>query len=171
MLIAIITMFGLKIATHYGGESNPNTNDAQKKIHSTFENLICNAENSNNEFLVAMCYEYGVPHRAVVFGDPFHKDNLSVTHASIAAFSDVEKGKHTQVHHCQLLETINDLHNHNSALSQVMMDEVILGSGHTVQITKKHKRVQCWLVNQRSAKRTLKMFETFSKDGTSCLIE
>ncbi len=108
---AIIDVVGLRNAAHYGGGCNDNAADAQNEIGVTFRKIMdeVRALDEGND-IRQLSYENGVERRPIKYGDPYHISNLAVSHASEAAFGGTEHGDHCQVHHCQLLQSIHDLH-------------------------------------------------------------
>ena len=159
----IIDTFGLLVAGRVaGGGTNDNEGAAQKEIETTF-NLIkqasAEADIETNEY-----------DQVILFGDPFHKDNLAVKCASEGAFGYTEKGQNRQCHHRQLMQTFHDLHSDDPMLSQAIMDRIMLGTGKTVRIKTCRERQQRWMVNQKFAKRICEIINTKTTDGQSCLL-
>jgi hypothetical protein len=158
----IIKVFGLSVAGRVAGGTNDNEGAAQKEIETTF-NLIKQA--LAEEGIVTYADDL-----VILFGDPFHKDNLAVKCASEGAFGYTEKGQSRQCHHRQLMQTFHDLHSEDPILSQSIMDRTMLGTGKTVRIKTCRERQQRWMVNQKFAKRTNDIIETKTADGQSCLL-
>ena len=70
---------------HYGGNVTDNASDAKKESQNTFNDILPNDR-----------LEHGVVPKPILLCDPFHIDNLAVTHASLAAFGVTERGNHRQ---------------------------------------------------------------------------
>lgn len=168
---AIIQTLGLQNAAHILGGCNDNAPDAQLELDKTFTGIQDElaAPNVSAE-LRALRYENGVKLRPVKNGDPYHIANLSVEHASRGAFGDTEHADHTQVHHCQLLQSIHSLNKDDKPLSQGLMNQV-MGGSFGLKVRSKAERKQRWLVNQRNARQTLEMFYKQTPEGNSALIE
>ena len=79
---AILNMFSLRTALHYGRGTNDNAADAQQEIRLRFDSITSAIENIDNDdeadVLQSLLYENGVMRRPIVFGDPFHIANLYV---------------------------------------------------------------------------------------------
>jgi hypothetical protein len=118
------------VCAHFGGAVTDNAPDALIETEKTFslfmEGVQANAEDS---YLRNM---YGVERRHISNGDMYHIDNLIATHASNYAFGQTERGEHSQVHHCQLLQSLHDIHKHDRIASQSAMDTVIQGTNNDV---------------------------------------
>jgi len=172
---AIIDVLGLRNAAHYGGGCNDNAADAQNEIGVTFRKIMdeVRALDEGND-IRQLLYENGVEveRRPIKYGDPYHISNLAVSHASEAAFGGTEHGDHSQVHHCQLLQSIHDLHSSDKPFAQQMMNDVLSGSVELKVKTKKERKQRWrWLVNQQNATQTLEMYYTTTPEGNSALIE
>mmetsp|Transcript_5656 Transcript_5656/g.15886 ORF Transcript_5656/g.15886 Transcript_5656/m.15886 type:complete len:972 (+) Transcript_5656:584-3499(+) len=154
---SLIDTYGLKCAAHLGGGTTDNASDARKETADTFTKVM--AKLSANGELQDLTIVNGVERRPITFGDLFHVDNLVVTHASIAAWGDVTKEDHQQVHHRQVLQSIHSLHTADRGFSQEIMDEVMEGADESVSLKTSRERPQRWLVNQRNAKRVLSYLE------------
>ena len=127
---AIIKMFGLKTVSFYAGGTNDNAGDTQKEIKSTFADTMMavnDADEDTINLVHDILFENGVERRPIAFGDPYHIANLCVTWASIYAFGDREKADHSQVHHCQVLQSIHTLCSRDCPMSQAKMDEIMGG--------------------------------------------
>ena len=135
---AIIKMFGLKTVSFYAGGTNDNAGDTQKEIKSTFADTMMAVKDADEDTINLVhdiLFENGVERRPIAFGDPYHIANLCVTWASIYAFGDREKADHSQVHHCQVLQSIHTLCSRDHPMSQAKMDEIMRGTGKAVTIS------------------------------------
>ena len=74
------------------------------------------------------------------------------------------------MHHCQLLQSIHDLHKSDKPFAQELMNNVLSGSVE-LKIKTKNERKQRWLVNQQNATQTLEMYHTITPEGNSALVE
>ena len=101
----MMELFGPVICAYYGGGCNDNAADAQLEIRKTFNRIMTMVAAAGYGHLI---YVNDVLILPITFGDPFHINNLAVTHCSLAAFGDVDKGDHEQAHHRQLLHSINN---------------------------------------------------------------
>ena len=124
----LISLLGLRLAAYYGGGTNDNTADTHKEICTSFEMIMDNIRDSDDDELLGMLCKNGVERCPIAFGGPFHIANLCVTWASIAAFGETENADHSQVHHRQLLQSIHSLHSADSGISQALLDEIMDGA-------------------------------------------
>ena len=107
----------------------------------------------------------------ILFGDPFHVDNLTCQWASNGAFGPTEQDNHLQRHHHQLLQSIFDVVKGRKPLAQAVMDKVLEGAaGDKIIIKVAHERQQHWNVNQELSKRYLKWLKVKTSDGRSALL-
>ena len=115
----------LKVIAHYNWGNSDNAGDAQKEIQLTFTKMTDLLEESNDPEIRDMKKLYGFNRLPISFGDLFHINNLIVTWASNIAFGETERGNHSEVHHCQLLQSLFDLVSHDRDFAQRLLNEVI----------------------------------------------
>ena len=59
---------------------------------------------------------FGVVQKIVDGGDLYHIDNLVMLHCMNAAFGEMERGNHRQIHPLQLLQSMHDLIKRNKSV-------------------------------------------------------
>lgn len=162
---AITSTLSIGASAHYGGNTSDNAADALLEGKKTFYSIMKKVEDNEDEAISSKTYVYGVERRPIVFGDPFHVDNLLMTHASIGMGGPTERGNHSMMHHRQLLMNLHSIHTDDPTLSQAAADAVLNGTGHKYKIQTSRERQQRWLVNQRHAKRVIKGLELLGTDA------
>ena len=165
----MIDLLGLEVASYYAGGTNDNAGDAQKEIVDTFDYIMKEVGESEDETIRSMRYVNGVLRRPIVFGDPFHWANLAVQYASKGMAGDTINGEHEQVHHRQCLMSMHSLHSDDQPYSQAIMDRVMAGK-ESVKVRTWKERQQRWLVNQRFARKVLAMHAFTTANDVVCLI-
>ena len=124
---AIIDLVGLESAAFLGGGTTNNASDALKETRETFEKVMDACSKSDDENIKQLVYINGVRRRPIVFGDPYHWENLAVMNASKGNAGDTENGEHEQIHHRQCLMSMHSLHSGDAGYSQTIMDRVTHG--------------------------------------------
>lgn len=146
--------FTLKSLAQLGGGVSDNASDATNTIAKTFAKVLELLPDDQG-------FVNGVRRRPVVFTDPYHNDNLAVSHASKAAFGETDRGNFNLVHHRQFLQFLYDIVNHDKALAQSIMNELTEAAGiPSIRLKVVRERQQRWLVNQVSARRYLQWIRT-----------
>ena len=85
------------------------------------------------------------------FGDPFHIDNLAMTHTIKAAFGETERDNHQQIHNQQCFQNLYDIYSKDREGGQQFVDEVLSDSPDKLKIKAVCESQQQWLANQRNA--------------------
>ena len=146
--------FSLKVLGHFGGGVTDNAHDALDETVKTFNLLMDELHSSDNPELKKMTHAFGVERRPIKFGDPFHIDNLVMTHASLGSFGETDRENNSEIHHRQLLQSMHDIHSTDAVASQNVMDEVLVEDGKLpgmVIVRTARERQQRWGVNQANA--------------------
>ena len=68
---------------------------------------------------------FGVTRMIVDGGDLYHIENIAMSHCMNAAFREMERGNHRQLHPLQLLQSIHDLIKINKTVYQYLFNEVL----------------------------------------------
>jgi hypothetical protein len=100
-----------RVLVNYGGGTTDNAPDAIEESRKTFLKVMDTLPLEKRSL-------YCVLRRPNASGDPIHCDNLSMTHASIAAFGETDRNDHSEMHHRQLMQSIHDIHNNDTKKSQ-----------------------------------------------------
>jgi hypothetical protein len=144
-LKTLMNAVSVKSLTHYGGNVSDNANDAVKEGKLTFQKLMRTLPLEDQKL-------YGVERLPIIFGDPYHNDNLCMQHASLASWGETERDNHSEVHHRQMMQSLHDIHASDRIFSQNAMDSVLKDSEHgSVKVKTTRERQQRWMVNQRFA--------------------
>lgn len=145
---------------HYGGNCSDNANDAVAEGKETFSQIIkilkTNAETAGLEQV------YGVERKFIGLGDPFHIDNLLMTHASNKAFGKTNrdpKTRHRSFHHRSCMQYVYDITKDDPVLAQHAADEVLKNSRFQYKIQAVKERQQRWMVNAKWAARIVQGLE------------
>ena len=91
--------FDNEVLGHIIGGTTNNADSAKVKNKLFFNKVKEHLLATNNSKLESLTVLNGVNLRHIFLGDLFHVDNLIVTHASKAAFGDMENASHQQIHH------------------------------------------------------------------------
>ena len=88
----------IDVLAHYGGDVSDNTNDALLKDNLTIQKIGMKVDKLNYDLPLTDTV-FGITRQIIGFGDPFHIDNLVMTHASKSAFGETEQDNHSQIYH------------------------------------------------------------------------
>jgi len=126
-----------EMVPYFAGGTTDNATEVTKELKKTFDKLM--EELAMDTVQHHHCSWYGAPQHVIQLGDLYHVDNLIMQWAINSAFGDNNRENHSEIHHCQLLQSLYDITLQSCDVAQQTRKDLLAGTSKSVSVNFAHK--------------------------------